>query len=331
MKPELGADWNIFMLDYTLIAALQAVEREGSFRGAARALKLSASAVSQQIKLLEERIGAIVVERSTPIQPTQIGYNLCRHAEKVLSMEEKVKFDNSIILSGDDTKPTAIKIVVDADSLAAWCLDVMQTQIQSGQNWLFDIRCRSHDETQADLLSGRALVAVSTEKKAPQGFTSVYLGKYRYRAVASADFMVRYFKDGVNEETLSKAPVLSGGPNDLQSQWLFESFKKDLSPPTHYVPQSLSFVMATIKNIGWSVNPSIEVQDAIDKGDLVELIPDRFLDRKIYWQYSRAISETVRPITDTVTKIARDSLLQDETPIYRVKLSQSTKSDQPTG
>lgn len=319
------------MLDYSLIVALLAVEREGSFRGAARYLDISPSAVSQQIKLLEERIGAIAVDRDTPIRPTQIGYSLCRHAEQVMALEDKMKSSNSLKFIGDGSSPISVKIVVDADSLATWFLDVMEAEMQRNANWLFDIRCRNHDETQADLLSGKALVAVSNQRKPPQGFSSVYLGIHRYRAVAGPEFMSRYFSDGVTQDSLTKAPTLSGGYDDLQFQWLFEIFKKEISTPTHRIPNSMSFVAATKKNIGWSVNPSELVQEDLDNDQLIELLPNRTLDKKFYWHYCRAISDSVKPITETITRIARKNLVQEEPQIYKVRLAKSTKENKQLG
>jgi LysR family transcriptional regulator, chromosome initiation inhibitor len=49
------------MLDYALLSALAAVVRTGSFERAAEQLNVTPSAVSQRIKLLEERIGAVLV------------------------------------------------------------------------------------------------------------------------------------------------------------------------------------------------------------------------------------------------------------------------------
>lgn len=309
------------MLDYSLITALKAVEREGSFRGAARYLEISASAVSQQIKLLEDRVGAIVVERGKQIKPTTIGYTLCRHADEVMALEDKVKTENDLIFSGEISQSKSIKIVVDADSLACWFLDVMQQEFFKNPNWLFDIRCRNHEETQSDLLSGKSLVAVTTERKALQGFRSIYLGIHRYRAVAGVEFAKRYFSKGVNETTLSIAPTLSGGHDDLQSQWLYNTYKKDIPTLTHRIPQSMSFVNATKKNIGWSVNPTELVQNGIDGGELVELLPECTLDKKIYWHFSKAISDSVQPVTDTIIRVARGNLMQEELPIYKIKLS----------
>jgi DNA-binding transcriptional LysR family regulator len=60
-------------LGYAQVAALLAVIREGSFEGAARALHVTASAISQRIKQLEANAGGIVVVRGTPCRPTSLG------------------------------------------------------------------------------------------------------------------------------------------------------------------------------------------------------------------------------------------------------------------
>ena len=54
------------MLDYPLLEAVAALDREGSFEGAARALHVTSSAISQRVKLLEERVGTPLVVRGGP-------------------------------------------------------------------------------------------------------------------------------------------------------------------------------------------------------------------------------------------------------------------------
>ncbi len=55
------------MLDYAALSALAAVVREGSFERAARALHVTPSAISQRIRLLEERVGCALVIRDQPL------------------------------------------------------------------------------------------------------------------------------------------------------------------------------------------------------------------------------------------------------------------------
>ena len=54
------------MLDYASLASVAAVLREGSFERAARALNVTASAVSQRVRRLEERLGSVLIVRRRP-------------------------------------------------------------------------------------------------------------------------------------------------------------------------------------------------------------------------------------------------------------------------
>ena len=56
------------MYDYQAIAALAAVVHTGSFDKAAQQLGVTASAISQRIKLLEERMGSVLVVRAQPLR-----------------------------------------------------------------------------------------------------------------------------------------------------------------------------------------------------------------------------------------------------------------------
>lgn len=78
------------MLDYALLDALAEVIRHGSFERAAKALNVSPSAVSQRVKLLEERVGSVLVKRGQPCVATTSGALLCRHTERVRMLEAEL-------------------------------------------------------------------------------------------------------------------------------------------------------------------------------------------------------------------------------------------------
>lgn len=81
------------MLDPTLLTTLAIVAREGSFERAARLLHVTPSAVSQRIRLLEDRAGAVLVVRGQPCIPTELGARLCRHAHTVALLEDELRRD----------------------------------------------------------------------------------------------------------------------------------------------------------------------------------------------------------------------------------------------
>ena len=112
------------MLDYAALAALAAVIREGSFERAARSLNVTPSAVSQRIRLLEERVGCALVVRDQPCRPTETGRRLCQHVDRVGLLEQEL--EGAVpALAPNGIARVALPIAVNADSLATWFAPAM--------------------------------------------------------------------------------------------------------------------------------------------------------------------------------------------------------------
>src|SRR6185312_8138212 len=74
------------MIDVRRLRVLSEVAAQGSFSAAAQGLALTQSAVSQHVAALEREIGLPLVERSTrPVQLTEAGYALSRHATGIFA------------------------------------------------------------------------------------------------------------------------------------------------------------------------------------------------------------------------------------------------------
>src|SRR6185295_9230669 len=106
------------MLDYALLSALAAVVRTGSFEQAAQHLNVTSSAVSQRIKLLEERVGAVLVVRGQPCVATEAGAALCQHTERVALLEHEL--GEALPVHAKPKSFTSVRIAVNADSVATW-------------------------------------------------------------------------------------------------------------------------------------------------------------------------------------------------------------------
>lgn len=86
------------------LAALQAVEREGSFGRAARRLGYTQSAVSQQIAQLEKLVGARLIERPggpRAVSLTDAGRLLSRHADAIVARLAAAQADMAALLAGE--------------------------------------------------------------------------------------------------------------------------------------------------------------------------------------------------------------------------------------
>ncbi len=109
------------MLDYASLAAVAQVVRDGSFERAARALHVTPSAISQRIRLLEERLGLALIVRGTPCTATEAGQRLCRHVEQVGMLEHDLhRALPAMGQAGDPAGRLTLKVAVNADSLDSW-------------------------------------------------------------------------------------------------------------------------------------------------------------------------------------------------------------------
>ena len=78
-------------MDTRQLAAFCAVVERRSFSRAAEALGVTQPAVSQQVRALEKRLGAQLLDRSgRRVEPTEAGRRLYRGAQRLLDLEEQV-------------------------------------------------------------------------------------------------------------------------------------------------------------------------------------------------------------------------------------------------
>jgi molybdate transport repressor ModE-like protein len=85
------------------LAALSAIAREGSFRGAADSLGYVQSAVSQQLGQLEQLVGTRLVERRRGVAPvalTEAGHTLLSHFEEILGRFAAAQADIEALADG---------------------------------------------------------------------------------------------------------------------------------------------------------------------------------------------------------------------------------------
>jgi LysR family transcriptional regulator (chromosome initiation inhibitor) len=180
------------MLDYASLSALAAVVREGSFERAARALHVTPSAVSQRIRLLEERIGCALVVRGQPCHATETGRRLCQHVDRVRLLEHELNSEVPT-LGHDGEARVPLPIAVNADSLATWFAPAV-VGFAAAAPVLMEISVDDQDHTSEWLRSGAVLAAVTGTPRPASGCNSQALGAMRYLAAASPEFVERYFR-----------------------------------------------------------------------------------------------------------------------------------------
>lgn len=297
------------MLDYSALAAVATVVQEGSFERAARALNVTPSAISQRIKLLEERLGTVLVARGQPCTATDTGRLLCRHIEQVGMLEQDLRgaLPNLSQPSSPGERVT-LRVAVNADSLGTWFIKAIAA-FREAEDVLLDVSLDDQEHTVNLLRSGHVLAAVTANAQPVQGCNSTALGRMTYVAVASPAFMKKYFRDGVTAAALAQAPTLTFNRIDrLQALWVRRVCRRDVDTPTHWLPSTQAFIDGTGAGIGWGMNPLSLVREHLKAGTLVELVPNKRLPVPLYWQHSRLQVPMLARLTKAVIATARATL-----------------------
>lgn len=296
------------MLDYFSLAALAAVVREGSFERAARALHVTPSAVSQRIRLLEERVGCALVVRGQPCQATETGRRLCQHMDRVRLLEQELQ-GSLPGLAPEGVARVTLPIAVNADSLATWFAPAL-TAFAAEAPVLMAVSVDNEDHTTEWLRSGAVLAAVTATARPATGCNSRALGAMRYVAAASPAFVQRHLASGVTAGTLAQAPSLVFNTQDeLQARWVRRLCHRHVELPRHTLPSTQAFVEASLASMGWGLHPLTLIAPHLRSGALSELVPGTPLDVPLYWQETRAASALLDGLSRAVIKAAQGSLI----------------------
>ncbi len=299
------------IFDYDLLEALSAVSMEGSFDRAATALSLTPSAVSQRIKLLETRLGAILIVRGKPCELTELGNVVIRHLEKVRLLEREFLniFPSGSIKLGD--QKLSLRVAVNADSIATW-FPLVMAGLSKDKGVRMDLLQDDQEFTIDRLKEGHVLAAVTADPRTLQGFKHIPLGSLEYVAVASPDFVENYFTDGVTVKTLNEAPALVFNRKDtLLNQWTNMAFGKDLTGNTHWVPSYEGYIKCCLEGVGWGLHPLMSTRAHLDQGELIEIYPTVRVKIPLFWQFGKASGTVMHELTALVETVASQWLTQE--------------------
>jgi LysR family transcriptional regulator (chromosome initiation inhibitor) len=270
-------------------------------------MHVTPSAVSQRIRLLEERMGCALVVRGQPCQATDTGRRLCQHMDRVRLLEQELQ-GSLPTLAPEGVTRVALPIAVNADSLATWLAPALSA-FAAEAPVLMDVAVDNEDHTTGWLRSGAVLAAVTASARPATGCNSRPLGAMRYLAVASPTYKARYFPDGVTAGRLAEAPSLVFNPqDDLQARWVRRLCHRHVELPKHSLPSTQAFITAGLAGMGWGLHPETLIAQHLQRGELLELVPQTPLDVPLYWQETRAASALLDGLSRVVVQAARGSL-----------------------
>jgi LysR family transcriptional regulator (chromosome initiation inhibitor) len=290
-------------IQFDQLRTFAAVIDHGSFDAAARELRVTASAVSQRIKALENGVGRVLLTRTKPAKPTVSGEVLLRLARQISVAET----DALGALGSDDSSTgttSTMPIVVNADSLETWVLPAL-AGIPPSLGVCFDLYREDEHHSTGLLRDGTVVAAVTAEAQAVQGCTVTPLGSMRYRPMASPGFRTEWFPRGSTVSSLAIAPVVLFDRKDvLQHRYIAERTKRALHPPRHFVPASSGFADAIRLGLGWGLLPDAQSAHLECTGELVNIDPGAHVDMPLYWQQWSLHSPLVAAVAHAIAAAA---------------------------
>jgi LysR family transcriptional regulator (chromosome initiation inhibitor) len=288
------------------LRTLATVVEEGTLEAAARSLFVTPSAISQRLRAMEDAAGQILLQRTSPVRPTVAGEAVLRFARQIRQLE----WDAMQELGGGTVPGAPIPLVVNADSMSTWFLPALAS-LPENLGAYFELSREDEQHSTRLLRTGAVMAAVTATPEPVQGCTVEALGALRYRAVASPEYVRRWWPDGPGLRAGSQAPVMDfDRKDDLQAQFFRTMTGADLGAPRHYVPSSAEFAQAIRLGLGWGLLPEQQCLADLRNEELVELAPGNHIDVSLYWQRWKIDSPVLNQLTAAVRHTASGQLRQ---------------------
>lgn len=169
------------VLELRHLRTLIALRSAGSLVRAAQLLHLTQSALSHQIKLLEDLYGVPLFERkSVPLAFTATGMRLLQLADDVLPLVEQADRDALRLSQGVAGQ---LRVALECHTCFDWLMPVMDEFRQRWPEVEVDLVSGFHSDPMALLRSGNADLVIGTEIPSPKNYVSYPLFRFEILAV----------------------------------------------------------------------------------------------------------------------------------------------------
>lgn len=291
------------------LEAFLAVIEEGSFDRAAKRLCITPSALSQRIKGLEDRLGAVLVKRSVPSVATQAGEKLLRRVQSMRLLEAETLTD---FRPGEGDETARLTILVNNDSLATWLPEALAdfAAETKGERVSLELLTDDQDHALESLRNGTAIAVVTSEAHPVSGARATPLGAMRYIAVTSPALAASLGSVGF-ETSLQSAPVIFYDRKDTLQDRFLASFgigPEAFTGLVHYAPSPTAMIDLAARGLGWCMAPESLAKPWIDRGQVVALAPEHAIDVPLYWQSSAIRSALLTRLGAVIRKTAAKRL-----------------------
>ena len=255
-------------LEFRHLRSIKAIHDQGGLARAADVLNITQSALSHQIKALEEQVGMeLFLRRSKPLKLSKAGHRLLKLAEDVLPQVSRVEEDFREIRDG---KAGRLHIAIECHACFEWLFPVLEDFRKDWGQIDVDIRPGLSFDALPALQREEVDVVISGDPEDLDGVTFLPLFDYHPTFVAATnhplaakDFVVA---EDFRDQTLITYPV-EKTRLDVYTELLFAARVEPLA--IRQVELTAVIVLLVASGRGVSVLPDWVVEDQKYNHDIV--------------------------------------------------------------
>lgn len=254
-------------LELRHLRTLLALKETGSVSMAAKRVYLTQSALSHQIKLMEEQFGLLLFERkSNPLRFTAAGERLIRLANEILPKVIDVERELARVKHGDAGQ---LRIAVECHTCFDWLMPAMDEFRQHWSLVELDIVSGFHTDPVGLLLSHRADWAIVSEVEENDDVLFKPLFSYEMVGICAKDHSLAnkdvWQAEDFAEETWVTYPV----PDDMLDLYRQVLKPKDINPPRRTTELTIALIQLVASRRGIATVPYWAALPYLEKGYVV--------------------------------------------------------------
>ena len=254
-------------LELRHLRTLLALKETGSVSMAAKRVYLTQSALSHQIKLMEEQFGLLLFERkSNPLRFTAAGDRLIRLANEILPKVVDAERELARVKHGDAGQ---LRIAVECHTCFDWLMPAMDEFRQHWSLVELDIVSGFHTDPVGLLLSHRADWAIVSDVEQNDDVLFKPLFSYEMVGICSKDHPLAnkevWLAEDFAEETWVTYPV----PDDMLDLYRQVLKPKGINPPRRTTELTIALIQLVASRRGIATVPYWAALPYLEKGYVV--------------------------------------------------------------
>lgn len=263
------------------LKTLLALEETGSVSLAAKRVFLTQSALSHQIRMLENHYGAPLFERkSTPLRFTPVGERLLRLAHDLLPQVTDAERDLARIIEGEAGE---LRIAVECHTCFDWLMPAMGEFRPIWPQIELDIVSGFQADPIGLLLQHRADLAIVSEAEKQNGISFQPLFAYEMVGICAPDHPLAAKNVWTAEDFIGETLITYPVPDEMLDLPKEILIPKNINPPRRHSELTIAIIQLVASRRGIAALPYWTVMPYLEKGYVVHRqITDDGLQSKLY-------------------------------------------------